>query len=244
MAGVFSRRTCIGAAAGVAVATVSWLLWKMQDARSVALATVTVAGVPTVADADEVRTFAVTVNNKPGGTYTISTAVAADGTETITVAAAVKVKVALRTYTYELNSTEVWKNGKLVSVDAKSNDDGKRKAVTAGAGADGLTVTVNNEARKIGADVVTATGVRPPTADKVRDTVLFDAEDGSETAVRVEPLGACRVTLNGQVIDGTRFRVTGKDVAAEWWFDKNGRVIRQEMKWDGHKVILELTGVK
>jgi hypothetical protein len=54
----------------------------------------------------------------------------------------------------------------------------------------------------------------------------------------------CQVVLNGQMIAGMRFKLTGKDVAAEWWFDKNGRVIRQEMKWDGHKVVLELTGVK
>jgi hypothetical protein len=50
--------------------------------------------------------------------------------------------------------------------------------------------------------------------------------------------------LYGQAIAGSRYKVTGKDVAAEWWFDATGRVIRQEMRWDGHKVILELTGVK
>ena len=105
-------------------------------------------------------------------------------------------------------------------------------------------MTANRATRVTGGDVLTSTGVRVPAGDKPRDAVLFDAEDGSETAVRVEPLGACRASLNGQVIEGTRYRLTGKDVAAEWWFDKNGRVIRQEMKWDGHKVVLELTGVK
>ena len=122
--------------------------------------------------------------------------------------------------------------------------DGKKKTVSAVAGERGLTVTVNKETRKIGADVITATGVRVPAADKARDAVLFDTEDGSETAVRVEPLGACKVTLNGQVIEGTRFKLTGKNVATEWWFDKNGRVIRQEMKSDGRKIVMELTGVK
>jgi hypothetical protein len=228
----------------LAVAAAAWFLWKAQSARPVALATVAVAGAPAAVGADEVRTFAVTVDGKPGGNYTISTTTAADGSETTTVAASVKVKMALYTYTYELNSTEVWKNGQLLSVEAQSNDDGKKRAVTAVAGANGLTVTVNRESRKVAAGVITATGVRVPAADKVRDTILFDAEDGSETAVRVEPLGACRVMLNGQAIDGSRFRLSGKDVAAEWWFDKNGRVIHQEMKWDGHKVVLELTGVK
>ena len=211
--------------------------------RLAALVAVALAGAPGRAGADEVRTFAVTVDGRPGGTYTITTA-AKDGVETTTVAAEVKVKVALRTHVYELNSVEVWKDGRLASVDAKSNDDGKKRAVSAVAGERGLTVTVNGAAHQTAGDVLTATGVRVPTGDKARDAVLFDAEDGSETAVRVEPLGACKVTLNGQVVEGTRFKLTGKDVAGEWWFDKGGRVIRQEMKWDGHKVVLELTGVR
>jgi hypothetical protein len=186
----------------------------------------------------------VSVDGKAGGTYTVTTSTAADGTETIAVAAEVKVKLALYTYVYQLNSAEVWKNGQLVSVEAKSNDDGKRRTVSAVAGDRGLTVTVNRETRKIGGDVITATGVRVPGADKVRDAILFDSEDGSETAVRVEPLGACKVTLNGKVIEGARFKLTGKDVNAEWWFDKNGRVIRQESKWDGRKVVMELTAVR
>jgi hypothetical protein len=116
--------------------------------------------------------------------------------------------------------------------------------VTVVANPRGLAVTVNKASRQAATGVLTATGVKVPAADKPRDAILFDAEDGSETPVRIEPLGACRVSLNGQVIEGSRFKLTGKDVAAEWWFDKNGRVIRQEMKWDGHKVVLELTGVK
>jgi hypothetical protein len=50
--------------------------------------------------------------------------------------------------------------------------------------------------------------------------------------------------LGGKLIEGARFKLTGKDLAAEWWFDAAGRPIRQEMTWDGHKVVLELTGVK
>lgn len=244
MVGVCSRRTAAGVATGVGVAALGWLVWKAYSARTAAFAAVALAGAPALAEGDEVRTFAVTVDGKAGGTYTISTAVAADGTETSTVVAEVKVKAALYTYTYQLNSVEVWKNGQLASLEAKSNDDGKKRTVSAAAGERGLTVTVNRDSRKIGADVLTASGVRVPAADKARDAVLFDAEDGSETAVRVEPLGACKVALNGQVVEGTRFKLTGKDVAAEWWFDKNGRAIRQEMKWDGRKVVMELTGVK
>jgi hypothetical protein len=235
----YGRKVCIGAVAGLMA-----LAWKVRLTRTVALAAIALIATPAFVVADEVRTFAVTVDGKPGGSYAIATAIAPDGTESFAVVASVKVKATLYTYTYELNSLEVWKKGQLASLEAKSNDDGKRHVVTAVSGPRGLKVTVNKEARQIANGVLTATGVRVPAADKPRNVILFDAEDGSETAVRVEPLGACRVMLHGRAIGGTRFKLTGKDVAAEWWFDKNGRVIRQEMKWDGHKVVLELTGVK
>lgn len=246
MVSVYSRNTAAGLTTGVGacVAVLGWVAWRAYSSRIAVLTAAVLAGAPVLAGADEVRTFAVTVDGKVGGTYTVTTATAADGTETTAVVAEVKVKAALYTYTYQLNSVEVWKNGQLASLEAKSNDDGKKRTVSVAAGERGLTVTVNKESRKIGAEVITASGVRVPAADKARDAVLFDAEDGSETAVRVEPLGACKITLNGQVIEGTRFKLTGKDVAAEWWFDKNGRAIRQEMKWDGRKVVMELTGVK
>ncbi|VTR94117.1 Uncharacterized protein OS=Magnetospirillum sp. SO-1 GN=H261_18300 PE=4 SV=1 [Gemmata massiliana] len=215
--------------------------------RTVVAATLVVTalvGAPAVARADEVRTFAVSVDGKPGGTYAIATATAADGTESVAVAAAIKVKTLVGTYHYELNSTEVWKGGRLVSVTARANDDGKKHAVAAVATERGLRATVGKETKLVPADAITSTGVRAPAGDKPREAVVFDVEDGTETAAKVEPLGPCRVALNGKTVEGTRFRVTGKDLAAEWWFDANGRVIRQEMTWDGHKVVLELTGVK
>jgi hypothetical protein len=240
-----NSRSKVCAVVGLTVAVVGWIVWKVQSARSAAVTTVALIGAPTAVEADEVRTFAVSVDGKPGGTYTITTTAAADGTETTTVSAEVKVKAALYTYTYTLNSTERWQNGRLVALEASSNDDGKKHTVVAAPGDRGLAVTVNKKPpRLLAADLVTSTGVRVPAADKPRDTVMFDAEDGSETAVRVEPLPAGRVAFNGAAIDCARFKLTGKDVDAEWWFDAKGKVVRQEMKWDGHKVVLELTAVK
>jgi hypothetical protein len=230
-------------------------LWKPGSADScnrrwvltvgaLGLVTLGQAGNLRAADAEtEVRTFAVTVDGKAAGTYTLTVATDGEGKETVTAVASVKVKQRLITYTYESRSVEVWKKGQLVTLEAATNDNGKKLAVRA-LSADGkLTVTAGGTTRKIDGDVLTTAGIRPPAADKARDAALFDSEDGTETAVRVEPLGACRVALNGQIVEGTRFKLTGKGVATEWWFDKNGRAIRQEMKWDGHSVVFALAAV-
>ena len=77
MIGVRNSKVHTGLA-GLAAATLGWLLWKTYAARSAALATAALAGAPSLADADEVRTFAVSVDGKPGGSYTIATTVAAE----------------------------------------------------------------------------------------------------------------------------------------------------------------------
>ena len=222
-----------------AIAICSRTVW----VRPAGLAAITLVGTPAIVDADEMRTFAVSVDGKPAGTYTLATAWAADGTETIVASAEVKVKTTFFTYTYELQSTEIWKSGQLISINARSNDDGKQHVVTSDTKSGVMTVTVDKDTRKIPASILTATGVRVPAGNEARDAILFDSEDGSDSKVRVEPLGPCRLTFNGKVLEGSKYKLTGKGIAAEWWFDSNGRPIRQENKWDGHKVMFELTSV-
>jgi hypothetical protein len=229
-----------------------WKPGSLRPGARVGILTVVALGLATLGDpgklraADpetDVRTFAVTVDGKAAGTYTLSATTDGEGKETVTAVASVKVKQRLITYTYESRSVEVWQKGQLASLEATTNDNGKRLAVKVLAAEGKLTITAGGTSRKIDRDVLTTAGIRPPAADKARDAVLLDSEDGTTTPVRVEPLGACRIQLNGQMVEGTRYRLTGMGVASEWWFDKNGRAIRQEMKWDGHTVVFALTAV-
>ena len=192
----------------------------------------------------ELRTFAVAVDGKPAGTFKMAVRIEDNGTETIAVVADVKIRAGIFRYVYEHQCLEVWKGELLVSVDASTNDDGKKHTVKAATNGGQLSVTVNGKERKGRADVLTSSGWRfPGPVDKVREVVLFDAEDGSETAAKLEPLAIAKINVNGTVVETQPFRVTGKDLDTMWWFDANRRPVRQEMKWDGHKVVLELTGI-
>jgi len=208
------------------------------------LAAAVLAGLPLVSRAGEAehRQFAVTVDGKPAGSYRLSFRAGDDGSQTISAAVEVRVRALLGSYTYTLYSTEVWKAGRLVSVTAASNDNGKKHAVRATAVADGLEVVVDGRARKARGAFLTSTGWREP-APSDPAPVWFDTEDGTETPVRVERRGPCNVTVGGTSVSARHYRLTGKDIDAEWWFDGAGRPVRQEMKWDGHQVVLQLTGV-
>ncbi len=179
------------------------------------------------ADGAEQRVFAVTVDGRAAGTFTMSSRTT-DGRETVEVVAAVRVRALVGKYAYDLRAVEVWKSDTLVSLDATANDDGKK---TRGRAAD-----------KPG--VLTSTGWRPPARrDGPSDATLIEVEDGSQATARVEPLPAARVTVSGRPVEAKRFRVKGAGTDAEWWFDDADRPVRQEMTWDGHKVVLTLIAV-
>src|SRR5262245_42155250 len=135
----------------------------------------------------EEREFAVTVDGKRAGSYRLAVHVRDDGTETVSAAAEVKIRTLLGSYTYTLRSLEVWKNGRLVSVTATSDDDGKKHTVKASAGDDALTIVVDGRSRTCRGDFLTSTGWRVPrTPDKSDAPLLLDTEDGTTTPVRVE----------------------------------------------------------
>ena len=192
----------------------------------------------------EARTFSVTVDGKPAGTFKMAVRIEDNGTETIAIVAKVKIKSGFFTYRYDHQSLEVWKGTRLTSVESTTDDDGKKHAVKVSASDDGLKVIVNGKERKGRADVVTTTGWRfPGPVEKTRDVIAFDTEDGSETAAKIESLGSAKLTVNGTAVEAHSFRVSGKDLDAVWWYDAAQRPVRQEMKWDGHKVVLELTEI-
>ncbi len=192
----------------------------------------------------EVRTFSVTVDGKSAGTYKMAIRNEDNGRETIAAVAAVKVKVGLFSYTYEHQCLEVWMGMRLTAVDSSTNDDGKKHTVKAVAAGSGLSVTVNGKERKGRSDVVSTTGWRyPGIVEKPRDVIVFDTEDGSETAAKIEALASVRLTVNGKAIEAHTFRLTGKEIDTLWMYDDAHRPVRQEMKWDGHKVVLELTEI-
>jgi hypothetical protein len=180
----------------------------------------------------EVRTFSVSVDGKPSGQYTMSFTKEGDGSLTVWCDAHVKVKVAFVTaYHYDYTGQEVWKDGRLVSLKSKCDDDGKTFEVVATAGDKGLSVKVNGREKLVRGDVYLTTACCLPDA-KRRDGALpvMEADDGKEIDGKFQPVG-------------THYRLTSL-VPHDVWYDADGRMVRQEWTEDGHKTVLELVGKK
>lgn len=197
-----------------------------------------------LAAGNESRIFTANVDGRPSGTFRIDFHVNANGSETITSSAQVTVRVLLATYRYTHQSKETWLNNSLWTLAATTNDNGKKSEVRAQRTEGGLVVTVGDRSHFCRNAVLTSTGCRMPfVINKTANLVVLETEDGSETNVNIQSLGPCSVQLKGQTIHGQRYRLTGKDTNGEWWFDQQGRAIRQSMLWDGHRVVLELAAI-
>lgn len=183
---------------------------------------------PTRAAETEVRQFNVSVDGKPSGHYTMAFTKENDGSLSIACEAHVRVKVALITaYHYDFVGKEVWKDGRLQSLNSHCDDDGKKFTIVATAGAKGLSVKVNGREKLVRGDVYLTTACCLPDA-KRRDGALplMEADNGEEINGKFQPVG-------------THYRLTSA-VAHEVWYDAGGRMVRQEWTEDGHKTVLEL----
>jgi hypothetical protein len=148
------------------------------------------------------------------------------------------------TYTYSYRGTEVWKDGKLVRLDSTSNDDGKRYTVAAMAEDNSLRVKVNGQERTTSPEVWTTSYWRLPDARFRNQAVpLLDADTGRDIRGNLQYLGTQQIQVAGKVQDCAHYRVTG-GVKVDLWYDQQERLVRQEALEDGHRIVLEITGIR
>jgi hypothetical protein len=186
------------------------------------------------------------VDGKHGGEYHMTITRQDDGTTVLTAHANVRLSYVggLYKYTYSFRGNEVWKDGRLVRMDSASNDDGKQFSVNAVADGNALRVRVNGQEHASRPDVWTTTYWRLPDAQyRNRGVPLLDADTGRDINGALQYVGTSQLTVAGQVKTCTRYRVTG-GVQVELWYDDQERMVRQESVEDGHRMLLELTGVR
>ena len=86
---------------------------------------------PALAAAKASRRFTVLRDGEPMGEHVLDAVQAGDGFE-IAIDISLKVKVlGITAYRYEMTNREIWKGGRLVSLNSKVNDDGTEDFATA-----------------------------------------------------------------------------------------------------------------
>jgi hypothetical protein len=152
----------------------------------------------------------------------------------------------LRTYHYEFTGVEHWRDGRLLQLTAKCEDDGKKTDVSAMGEAQALRLKVNGQERNCSPEVWTTSYWQLP--DKRfhdKQVPLLDNDTGKEYLGQLKSVGVEKLTIAGQAQNCQHFRVTGgPNSPTELWFDGQQRLVRQEFTEEGKRVVFVLQAVR
>jgi hypothetical protein len=198
---------------------------------------------PAWAGERETRNYVVNVDGRDAGAGQLVIDTQDDGTTVVTGATDVKVRVLFFKYTYWYRGREVWKDRRLQTFESSSDDNGKHYAVNAAADSAGLRITVNGRTRRISGDAWTTSYWRlPDLALRNGGLLLLDADTGRDLAARLQNLGEQTVSVSGEALRATHYRLAGA-VTVDLWFDATERMVRQDWVEDGHRTIIQLSRV-
>jgi hypothetical protein len=204
-----------------------------------------------VAAEREVRVFNILVDGRKVGQYQMEVTRQDNGTLAMTGSAKARVSLVVYTVTYTYDGTEVWKDGRLQSFRSTCNDNGKHYQVGAAAEGNGLRVRVIEGNRRPGVERLTRADVwttsywhLPPAGYRNQAVPLLDADTGRDIAGQLRYLGAEQVSVAGQKLACTHYRVTGGPSPVDLWYDGQERLVRQDYMEEGHRTILELANIQ
>ena len=144
-----------------------------------------------------------------------------------------KVKFAMFTlYDYKHRSQETWRDGRLVGLDTKTNDNGDKFFVRAAATQDGLSVESTSGAYVAPADILPTSYWRSDTVDQSK---LLNTQDGRLLEVAVEKLGEEPVRAGDREIPAKRFRFSG-DLELELWYGESAEWLRTRFEARGAEI--------
>ncbi len=194
----------------------------------------------------EAREFTIEVDGKASGTFVLTITKQDSGILSVQASANMSFRFLLRTYTYKYEGTEHWRDGRLLQLSAKSDDDGKKSEVSATGEPQNLRLKVNGQERNCRWDVWTTSYWQ--LADKRfhdKQVPLLDNDTGKEYLAQLKSVGVEQLNVAGMLQNCRHFQVTaGPNSPTDLWFDGQDRLVRQEFKEEGKRVTFVLQALR
>jgi Family of unknown function (DUF6134) len=211
-----------------------------------ALSLGTILAIRAAAAETEVREFSVEIEGKPAGQYTMTVTRQENGVLSMRGEANISFKFLLVTYTYTYRGVEHWKDGKLIELNSRCNDDGKKIEVNVTSQNNGLLVQANGRQRPCRPDVWTTTyWMQAHEMHHNKSVPLLDADTGTEYVGQLKYVGREQTMAAGRQVECHHFRVTGGPTSpCDLWFDAERKLVRQEFIDQNKRVVFTLATVR
>lgn len=139
----------------------------------------------------------------------------------------VAVKLAFITvYKFEHQGRETWRDGRLVRIETKTDDDGKDKWLKGEANGKGLKIAGSARTYTAEPNIIPASLWN---AKIVKQGRILNTLDGSEMAVSINDLGEETVKVYGKAIPARHYSITGQ-LQRELWFDADHTLVQVRFK--------------
>lgn len=190
----------------------------------------------------QTREFKVSVDGVQRGAYTMQIRRWSDGTISMHGENELRINLLIYKYHYTSAGTEVWKNGRLISLDNTADYNGKQYVLKAAATRRGLQLNADGAVSLVDPYVWVSSYWQIPErlthVEQPRDVDVLDSDQGHTLQVKLQRMGDETVMVAGARINATHYRMTG-DAQVDLWYDLSGRLVWQESTERGHKVTFE-----
>lgn len=209
---------------------------------SALFAAVSVSAAPVSAQEDRERSghllFEVQRDGSKIGTHRLD--FRKNGGEALKVDIEIALRVGLGPITlfrYEHSNATQWDGGRLVRMDAETNDDGDEHSVTVRRNGDGdLDVVADGESFTADGDLLPSTYWMRATVEQSR---LLNTQKGGVETVEIESLGPQTVETPDGPVEAEGYDVSG-GLEARTWYDAQGRWVRLAFEARGSEITYRL----
>lgn len=144
-----------------------------------------------------------------------------------------EVKLAFFTaFRYSHSNHEVWRDGRLLSIETRTDDDGTEFFVSGRATAEGFLVESKSGSELLPADLLPTSYWHPDTVERSR---FLDTQKGQLVEMTARMVGEESLTIGNTEVSATRYRMTG-DLKLDLWYAANGEWVKVAFEARGEDI--------
>jgi Family of unknown function (DUF6134) len=202
--------------------------------------------VPSLAPATEIvlstaagnRRFTVLYKDSKIGAHTISYS-PATGETLVSTDIRMKIKIAFITvFAFSHRSEEIWREGRLISLDSETVERGETLQVQGAATPEGFRVVSKGGLFIASAATLTSNSLWTPVV--LEQATLVDAQHGGIIGVSARKLADEEILIGKRPVRATRHTFISPYLAGSIWYDEQGLWVRGEFERDGSKILYQL----
>lgn len=144
-------------------------------------------------------------------------------------------KIIIPLFTYTHDNREIWRDGKLISLRSRTDNNGDDEFADLRIEGDRLVGGGTDFADNLEAGLMSTSYFNP---NFIRQTALVSSQDGRRLDIGVEEIGRETLVLETGTVEATRFRLSGK-LRIDIWYSDDGRWLKSSFTRGGNTLIIE-----